>query len=150
MNTRDIRLTAEQRATLKELLHRGKSSARVQTRARIMLLSDRSQGPWQSAPRVAKAVLVHPNTVRKVRRRFVAAGLSAALGERPRPGAKPKLTGAVEAQLTVLACSAPPAGHARWTLRLLAGRLVELGLVDSVSHVSVHHWLKKANSSPGR
>ncbi len=149
MSTQDVLLTAEQRAELMQLLHRGESSARTQTRARILLLSDRSQGPWRSAPAVAKAVLVHANTVRNVRRRFAAGGLAAALDDQPRPGPVPKLDGRVEAELTALACSEAPAGHARWTLRLLADRLVELGVVESVSHTSVRHWLKKTPSSPG-
>lgn len=144
-----IELTAEQRQELEGLIRAGSAPARVQTRARILLLSDSKPGNWQSAPAVAKALLVHPNTVRNVRRRFVAEGLTAALHERPRPGAVPKLTGEVEAQLTLLACSAPPAGHAEWTLRLLADELVALGTLESVSHTTVGEWLKKTNSSPG-
>ena len=150
MSTQDVVLSEEQRAELTQLVHRGESSARTQTRARILLLSDRSQGPWRSAPSVAQAVLVHPNTVRNVRRRFAAEGLAAALSDKPRPGRQPKLTGEIEAQLTVLACSEPPEGHARWTLRLLADRLVELQVVDHVCHFTVRHWLKKTRSSLGK
>ena len=62
----------------------------------------------------------------------------------------PKLTGEVEAKLTMLACSEPPQGHARWTLRLLANQMVELGYIDEVSHVTVREWLKKTNSSLGK
>ncbi len=76
-------------------------------------------------------------------------GLDAALYDRPRPGATPKITGEVEAQLTVLACSQPPAGKGRWTLQMLADKLVELQLVDSISDVAVMHRLKKIVSSPG-
>ncbi len=94
--------------------------------------------------------MVHPNTVRNVRRRFVAGGLAHALYDNPRPGAVPKLNGEVEAQLTVLACSEPPAGHKRWTLRLLADQLVVLGHVDRVSHVAVGQWLKKTHLSLGK
>jgi transposase len=121
----------------------------VQTRARILLLSASEPGDWRSAPAVAKVLLVHANTVRNVRRRFVTEGLEAALHERPRPGAVPKLTGEVEAQLTLLACSAPPEGHAEWSLRLLANKLVALGTLESVSHTTVGEWLKKTDSSPG-
>jgi putative transposase len=146
----EIQLTEAQRVELKQLLHAGDAPARTQTRARILLLSDRSQGgDWQSAPKIAQAVLAHPNTVRNVRRRFLAEGLEAALTERPRPGAVSKLTGDLEVQLTTLACSDPPAGHARWTLRLLAHKLIELGVVTGVSHVSVRAWLKKTDSSLG-
>jgi hypothetical protein len=84
-----------------------------------------------------------------VRRRFVADGLAATLGERPRPGAQPKLTGAIEAQLTRLACSEPPTGHAAWSLRLLADKLVELTPLTSLHHDTVGEWLKKTRSSRG-
>jgi putative transposase len=144
-----IELSIEQRQELERLIRVGNAAARVQSRARILLLSASEPGDWQSAPAVARALLVHPNTVRNVRRRFVAGGLEAALYDRPRPGATPKLTGEVEAQLTLLACSAPPEGHAAWTLRLLADELVVLGVLESVSHTTVGEWLKKTNSSLG-
>lgn len=146
----DVILTAEQRHELEQLLRKGKVAASLQRRARILLLSDRSQGgEWRSAPAIAAAVLVHPNTVRNVQRRFVRTGFSAALHGKPHPGAQPKLDGAGEARLLMLACSAPPPGHTRWTLRLLADRLVELGEVEHISHVSVGTRLKKTRSSPG-
>jgi transposase len=144
-----IELSDEQRQALEQMIRAGNTPARVQTRARIVLLSDHKPGGWRSAPKVAQALLVHPNTVRNIRRRFVAEGLAAAVHERPRPGAEPKLTGEVEAQLTLLACSAAPTGHAHWTLRLLADKLVDLDLLDSVSHTTVGEWLKKTPLSPG-
>ena len=76
-------------------------------------------------------------------------GLANALYDKARPGATPKITGEIEAQLTLLACSAPPAGRSRWTLQLLADKLVELKLVDSISDVAVMHRLKKTNLSLG-
>ncbi len=85
-----------------------------------------------------------------MRRRYLDEGLTAALHDKPRPGAAPKITGEIEAQLVTLACSAPPAGEARWTLRLLAEKLIELGEVDYVSHVTVREVLKKTYSSLGR
>jgi hypothetical protein len=85
-----------------------------------------------------------------MRRRYNAGGLPLALNDKGWPGAVPKLTGEVEAKLTMLACSEPPAGHARWTLRLLADQMVELGYIDEVSHVTVREWLKKTNSSLGK
>jgi transposase len=144
-----IELTSEQRAQLQQLLRAGVAATRKLTHARILLLSDSPAGAWQSAPKVAAALQVHPNTVRNVRRRFVAEGLEAALNERPRPGATPKLTGEIEAQLTQLACSAPPAGHARWSLRLLADKLVEVSPLESVHRDTVGEWLKKTRSSLG-
>jgi len=96
---------------------------------------------------VAKALQCHRNTVGNVRRHFVAAGLAAALYDKPLPPRAPrKITGEVEAHLIALACSAPPEGQQRWTLRLLANRLVELGLVERISHVAVGARLK--NNEP--
>jgi len=83
--------------------------------------------------------------VRKVRRRFLSGGLQAALSDTGWPGAPPKFTGEVEAKLVMFACSEPPAGAARWTLRLLADKMVELHYVDSMSHVTVGEILKKRN-----
>ena len=145
-----IELTSKQRKQLEQLIRAGRASARQLARARILLLSDNSRpGRWQSAPAVARALWVHANTVRNVRRRFVREGLEAALAERPRTGAPPKLTGEIEAQLTTLACGPVPAGHTRWTLRLLADKLVELRLLERVDPSTVRLWLKKTPSSPG-
>jgi len=90
-----------------------------------------------------------PSTVANVRHRFNRAGLQAALYDKPRPGQKPKVTGEVEARLVMLACSDPPPGHTRWSLRLLADQMVELEIVDSISHVTVGQVLKKTKSSRG-
>jgi hypothetical protein len=119
-----IELTSEQRTRLEQLIRAGKkTSARQLTRARILLLSDNRQpGQWKSAPAVARALLVHANTVRNVRRRFVRAGLAAALGEQPRTGAPPKLTGEIEAQLTALACGPAPRGPGPLDLAVVSGQ----------------------------
>lgn len=147
---RQIQLTQDERLHLTQLIRGGDAPARVNRRARVLLLSDRSQGQARSDQAVAEATLCSLNTVRNVRRRYLDAGLTAALHDKPRPGAAPKITGEIEAQLVTLACSAPPAGEARWTLRLLAEKLIELGEVDYVSHVTVREVLKKTNSSRGR
>lgn len=144
-----IELTTEQRTELEQLIRTGDISARTNTRARILLLSDRSQGQKRTDQEVADAVLCSKGTVRNVRQRFLEGGLQAALYDKGWPGAPPKFTGEVEAQLTMLACSDPPEGAARWTLRLLADKMVELGYVDSISHVTVWEMLKKTRSSPG-
>jgi transposase len=144
-----IQLNSEQGEQLARLIRTGNEPARTQTRARILLLSDRGQGQKRTDEQVAQAVMCCKGTVANVRRRFHRGGLQAALYDKPRPGADPKFTGEVEAQLTMLACSDPPKGRARWTLRLLAGRMIELGYVDSISHVTVGELLKKTNSSPG-
>ena len=145
-----ITLTDEQREKLTRLTRTGDAPARVQTRARILLLSDRSGGAAKTEAQAAEALLCSKNTVGNVRRRFAHGGLDAALYERPRPGAAPKITGEAEARLIALACGPPPEGQARWTLRLLADRLVELELVESISDVAVHQRLKKTASSRGR
>lgn len=115
-----IELNADERAELERLIHTGNAPARKQTRARILLLSDHSQGQKRTVQEVAEAALCSPSTVSSIRQRYVEGGLPQALNDKGWPGAKPKLTGDVEAKLTMLACSAPPQGHARWTLRLLA------------------------------
>lgn len=144
-----IELTEGQRQELEQLIHAGNASARTQTRARILLLSDRSQGQKRTDQAVADAVLCSPKTVRNIRRRFLAGGVAAALTDKGWPGATPKFTGEVEAQLTVLACSDPPDGAARWTLRLLADQMIELGYVEYISHVTVRELLKKTGLSLG-
>jgi putative transposase len=138
-----VYLTAEVRNKLEETIHKGESSAREQTRARILLLSDRSQGQKRTQAEVAEVLLCSETTVGNIRRRFCQAGLTSALSEKPRPGKPPKVTGEVEAHLVALTCSEPPPGHVRWTLRLLADRLVELEQVESISHVAIGDVLKK-------
>ncbi len=145
-----LHLTAQLRQRLETLIHTGAAPARTQTKARILLLTDRSQGQHHTDAAIAAALLCSKGTIGNTRRRFVAGGLDAALYERPRTGKPPKITGEVEAQLVLLACSAPPAGQARWTLQLLADQLVCLGWVESLSAVAVHTRLKKTNCGPGR
>ncbi len=123
--------------------------ARTQTKARILLLTDRNQPQPRADAEIAAALQVSKPTIVRTRRRFVLEGMDAALYDKPRPGATPKITGDVEAQLTLLACSTPPEGKARWTLQLLADKLVELKLVDSISDVAVMHRLKKTSSNRG-
>jgi transposase len=144
-----IELTVEQRTELEQLIRTGDAPARTHTRARILLLSDRSHGQKRTDQQVADAALCSKGSVANVRRRFLTSGLKAALYDKGWPGAKPKFTGEVEAKLTMLACSDAPEGAARWTLRLLAERMIELGYVDYISHVTVRELLKKTNSSPG-
>lgn len=147
---RHIELTEEQRIELEQLIRTGNAPARTNTRARILLLSDRSQGQKRTDQEVGEAVLCSKSTVGNVRRRFLTGGLLSALYDKGWPGAEPKFTGEVEAKLIMLACSDPPDGVARWSLRLLADRMVELGYVDFISHVTVGELLKKTKSSRGR
>lgn len=144
-----VYLSAEQRVLLEQLIRKGQGRAREQTRARILLLADRSQGQQRTQEEVAQATLTSTFTVAAISRRFAQEGLEAALKEKPRPGAKPKITGEVEAHLTLLACSCPPEGQAAWTLQLLADKLVELQLVESISHTAIGQRLKKTTLSRG-
>lgn len=141
-----VDLTEEERGQLLQLLRKGKSPARKLARARILLQADEGRSDEQ----VAQALHVGSATVGRIRQRFVQEGLESALAERPRPGQRPKLTGKEATHLVATACSAPPEGYARWTLRLLADKAVELGLVDSITRETVRQVLKKQRSSPGR
>jgi putative transposase len=114
------------------------------------LLSDRSLGQSRDDAEVAEAAMVCTGTVWRIRKEFALHGLESAIYDKPRPGAIPKITGDVEARITMIACSDPPDGHARWTLRLLADKVVELGYLDSISHVAIGNRLKKTTSSRGR
>ena len=141
-----VRLTAEQRDQLEHLVRAGKSTARVVTRARILIKTD--QG-WP-APQVAQALDVVDGTVYRIKRRFAEDGMDRALKDRPQAHRYRKLDDRGEAHLIALACSPAPEGHDHWTLRLLAGKVVELGLAPSLSHETVRLHLKKTSSSPGR
>ncbi len=139
-----VDLTDDDRAALQALVGRGKTHARKVTRARILLHADR--GATDSE--IVTALGIGIATVERTRRRFVEEGLEA-LNERPRPGARPRLSAKAEARLIAEACSAAPEGREHWTVRLLAGRVVELGLANSCSHETVRRVLKKSASSRG-
>ena len=139
-----IHLAQNERSELEQLIKSGKQAARVIGRARTLLLLDRSQGQKRTIAEVVDTAMVSQGTIYNLKQRYFAAGLNEALYDQPRPG-RPvtKLTGEVEAQLVAQACSDPPEGYDRWTLRLLADRLVELEVVDSISHTAVADKLKK-------
>lgn len=148
-----VTLTAEERQQLEKLVSSGKASARKLTHARILLLADQGeQGPGRTNVAIIAALGVSESTVERVRKRFVTESFDAALNPRPQPPRpdKVKIKGPVEKQLVELACSDPPAGRCRWTLQLLADRLVVLKCVDGVSHEAVRRALKKTTSHPGR
>jgi transposase len=147
---RHICLAGDKRSELEQLIKSGVRDVRVITRARVLLLLDRSQGRARSLRDVADAAMVGIGSVTNIKNRYFEGGLDRALHDLPRPGAAPKIDGEVEARLTTLVCSAPPDGYDRWTLRLLADELVSLELVDSISHVAVGAALKKTYSSHGK
>jgi len=145
-----IHLTSDERTALEQLIKSGQHSSRVIARARALLLLDRSQGQKRTIATVIDGAMVSQGTLYNLKQRYFDGGLSEALYERPRSG-RPvtKMTGDVEAYLIAQACSDPPEGYERWTLRLLAERLVELNVVDSISHTAVARKLKKTNLSLG-
>jgi len=146
-----VTLTDEERGVLRELISAGKASARKLTHARILLKADDSEdGPGWNDGAISQAVDVGRATVERVRKRFVEEGLEAALVRRmPRREYRRKLDGDAEAHLIAVACSEPPEGRARWTLRLLAQQMVALEYVETVSHETVRELLKKTNLSLG-
>lgn len=134
-----VNLTAEERASLQQLVRRGQARARRLVRARVLLKADEGLSDLE----VAAAVDVGVATVHRIRQRCVEEGLEAALGERPRSGAPTLLSGKAQAHLIAVACSTPPDERHRWTLRLLAERVVELKLAERCSYETVRRVLKK-------
>ncbi len=140
-----VELTTEEKDELLELTRKGKVSARKIKRANILLQADKGKTDRE----IAENLEVGKATVERTRKKFVEGGLEWALNERHRPGGKLKLDGTKEAFLVALAHSEPPEGRERWTMQLLADRLVQLGMVDSVSDETVRRTLKKRSASPG-
>jgi transposase len=136
-----VRLTATDRTQLTRLLTQGAAPARQLTRAHILLLADEGH----TDPTIATMLHSTPATVARTRRKFVAHDLAYALTERPRIGGQAKLNGVQVAHLVALACSAAPTDGGVWTMRLLANRLIETGLVDSISDETVRRTLKKTS-----
>lgn len=129
-----------------EIIHKGSHKARVITRARV--LDKLARGV--SRMDICKALDVSLSTVAKMHKRFAQGGLKASLAELPRPGQVPKLNAKQAAKITAIACSKAPDGHDHWTLRMLAGKVVELGFAESFSHEAARQLLKKTNSSLGK
>jgi transposase len=140
-----VTLTDMERSELDQLTRKGTLGVRKLRRAQTLLAAD--QGLTDAA--IAAVIHASVSTVERTRQRFVEGGLDWALSERPRPGARRKLDGKAEAYLVALACSTPPKGQARWTMQLLADRLVALEQVDAVSDETVRRALKKTTSSRG-
>jgi transposase len=146
-----VRLTSGERQTLQAMVDRGQGAADKLLRARMFLKADVSdEGPGWTDEQIAEAFEVGLSTVHRLRQRLVEEGLDAALLRKPQSARRPaKLDGAQEAKLIAIACSQPPGGRARWTLQLLADKLVELKVVDSISDETVRQRLKKTTSSRG-
>lgn len=145
-----VKLTKEEKSRLKEETSKGKSPAIRQLKARILMKADASRGGsgWNDT-QISEALGTYPVMCARVRQQFVEEGLDKVLSRKKRetPPVQPIFDGEKEARLIQLACSEPPKGHAGWSLRLLANKVVELGIVDAVSHSTVGLALKKTRSS---
>jgi transposase len=134
-----VNLEPSEREQLLEMTRKGVIGARKMKRAQILLKADEG---WKDAD-IIKALNTNRSTVERTRKRWVEGGLDKALNEDPRPGQRVKLDGRAEAHLIALACSTAPGGRDHWPLRLLADRLVELGVVESISYETVRQAMKK-------
>lgn len=149
----EIRISTEERRHLKEMISKGVSPARVQTRARVLLMAAEHSVSSRGGDRrrtnsnlsIGEALQISARTVSRIRQRYLEGGIEAALGEHPRTGRPVELDGEVEAKLVMLACSDPPEGHERWTLQLLADQMIVLGYADHMSDTWVMQRLKKTN-----
>jgi hypothetical protein len=145
-----VLLDPAQRNQLRAIARSGRHRARIITRARILLLADQGpNGPARSDAQICASLSVCQRTLSRVRSDFARLGMKAIEHQNPRRYRPRRLDGAAEARLSALACSAPPQGQARWTLRLLADALVSLDVADEISHETVRATLKKTNLSLG-
>jgi transposase len=140
-----VTLTDPERERLAELTRKGTASVRMVRRAQTLLLA----ADERIDEDIAQALHIGVSTVERTRRRFVEEGLEAALREQPRPGARPKLGPKQQAFVVALACTKPPEGRERWTMQLLADRLVELQIVPDITDEAIRQLLKRTSSSPG-
>lgn len=146
-----VTLPDDERQDLTRLVSKGKAAARKITRARILLLADENEaGPAWSDDRIVEALGISRRTVERTREKWVESGLEAALNHKrtPRPQSK-RLDGEAEARLVQLACTEAPDGREGWTMQMLADKLIELEIVETVSDETVRMTLKKMNSNPG-
>jgi Homeodomain-like domain len=146
-----VRLSSEERQQLETLVRKGKSPARRLLKARILLKADVSEaGEGWSDSRIIEALDASPSMVYRVRKQLVEEGFAAVLSRKQRatPAVAPIFDGEKEAKLIALACSRPPQGRARWSLRLLENKVVELGIVDRASDSTIGRTLKKTLSNP--
>ena len=145
-----VELTSEERKQLQQLIKKGKVAGYKIRHAQMLLKADQGcHGPSWPDKQIAEVFAAHVTSVERLRKRFVEQGLDAALERNKRDNYTRKLDGDAEAHLIAIACSKPPAGRSEWSLRLLADRLVELSVVDSISYMTVSRTLKKTNLSRG-
>jgi transposase len=147
-----VRLSKAEREILTKLINSGRGPARMFSRARILLKADQSdKGPGWSDEKISEALEVTVQTIERVRKQLVEEGFDAVLSRREynQKVSRKKIDGDVEAHLVAISCSEPPPGRARWTLRLLADKIVELGYVQNISHEAVRQTLKKTKLNHG-
>ena len=144
-----IELSNQEKVRLMEIVKKGNSPARTILRANILLASDKQSDKYMTVSEIANAYRTTPKAVQTVRTYYCKNGLEATITRKKRetPPIPAKVTGEVEAHIIALACGQPPEGYSRWTLRLLADKTVELGYIESISHVTVSNILKKTNLS---
>jgi len=146
-----VKLSTEEREKLQSVVRKGKAAAYKRLNAQMLLKADESEmGPAWKDKDIAKTFEVSIRTIERLRERLCSRGFENCLERAKGAGRKRKLDGKQEAELIVLTCSEPPEGRARWTLRLLADRMVELEYVDGISHEAVRRVLKKTKSNPGK
>lgn len=146
-----VTLTDEERTVLEELVNKGKNPAYKVNHARILLLADTNEsgGGWSDRD-ISQALKISVATIERVRQRLVGEGLSVALNRKEQQNRRQRLLdGEKEAHLIALTCSSPPEGQGRWTMKMLAERMVQLGHLESISNETVRQTLKKTNSSLG-
>lgn len=143
-----VELPKKERKELTEITRKGSTKVRTYKRAQVLLLADEKQKDGaKSDEQIAEIVFLSMPTIQRIRQRYVEGGLANSLYDKARTGAPKKFTGQDRAQITALACSTPPEGRKRWTLRLLAQKMVELEYVESLSYDTVQQVLKKTNLS---
>lgn len=142
-----VTLTDSERFELKELISKGSASAKMIMHANVLLEADEGVGKKKKEQEIAKQFRVNKQTVHTIRRTYATKGLAAAIGRKQRdsPPVIPKITGDVEARIIAISCGTPPEGFDKWTVRLLADKVIELQIINSISYVSVHRLLKKTN-----
>lgn len=144
-----VELSEQDKTVLLDIVSKGTSTARKILRANILLASDKQSDKYMTVAEIAEVYHTTPTTVQTVRTSYCEKGLDATINRKKRetPPVPAKVTGEVEAHIIALACSDPPEGYSKWTLRLLADKTVELGYINSISHVTVSSVLKKMNLS---
>jgi len=146
-----VRLTAEERKKLKQMVYKGKVAAYKRLHAQILLKADESErGPAWTDQKIAESFEVSTRSIERIRKNLVEGGIDAATSRASGGGRKRKLDGSAEAHLIALACSDPPEGRCQWTLQLLADKIVELKYVDTLSYETVRRVLKKTKSNRGK